>query len=124
VIGKHFSILYNKEDQEKGIPEDDLIKTLTRGKHVASGFRRKKKDTLFFGKMRFSILNAEGDARFKLVLSDTTHKALYAVSTRRTKEEYHSLFNNSFIGIFRLRTVDNTFTLLNTKESNKVHRLV
>jgi PAS domain S-box-containing protein len=44
VIGKHISIFYAEKDIAEGKVEDDLAKTLLKGKHITSGFRVKKKE--------------------------------------------------------------------------------
>jgi signal transduction histidine kinase len=67
--------------------------------------------------MKFVLAPPARDAKsfYRVVLFDTTHRALFAVNSKRMKEEYFSLFNNSFIGIFKFRIRDYAFTLLNDK---------
>jgi PAS domain S-box-containing protein len=122
VIGKHISLFYTSEEIRESKPEEDLRKTLTRGKHITTGFKVKKKGSLFFAKMKFVHFPGEKHPIYRVVLFDSTHRAMSAVSSKRIKEEYFSLFNNSFIGIFKFRMKDFAFTLLNEKSLQIIQR--
>jgi PAS domain S-box-containing protein len=124
VIGKHISLFYSQKEIIEGKAEEDLAKACINGKHITNGFRVKKKGALFFAKMKFVVLS-KGDDKvtgYRVILFDSTHRAMYAVSTRRMKEEYLSLFNNSFIGIFKFRLKDYAFTMLNDKALQIIQR--
>jgi PAS domain S-box-containing protein len=124
VIGKPISIFYPPKEVSDGKVEDDLAKARVHGKHVTSAFRVKKKGSLFFAKMKFTSLRhiSDQESFFRVVMFDATHRAMFAVNSRRIKEEYFSLFNNSFVGIFKFRTKDFAFTLLNEKALQIIHR--
>jgi PAS domain S-box-containing protein len=115
VIGRHISIFYGEKEIADGKVSEDLAKASFNGKHISSGFRVKKKGGQFFARMKYTVITDSHafSGGFKVILYDATHRAMYAVSTRRMKEEYFSLYNNTFIGILRFRLKDHLFTLLN-----------
>jgi PAS domain S-box-containing protein len=117
VIGKHISLFYAEEDQLAQKPEEDLDKTTRLGKYISSGFRVKKRGDRFWAKMKFeSLIKEEGAmAGYRVILSDSTHRVMYSMSTRRIKDEYLNLFNSSFVGIFKFRTKDYSCMLINDK---------
>jgi PAS domain S-box-containing protein len=117
VIGKHFSIFYRPEDTICGKPEEDLKVARDHGKIFYTGVRCKKKGISFRAKIRITCMKDElGEITgFRMVLKDTTHNALYNYSVKKVRDEYLSLFNNTFIGIFKFRLNDSRVILLNEK---------
>lgn len=122
VIGKHISIFYSAEDRSLNKPEEDLSKAAKLGKSISSGFRIKKRGDKFWAKMKFVARNDSGGflKNYHVTLSDFTHRAMYSMSTRRIKDEYFHLFNNSFIGIFKYRIKDYTCLVLNEKATTLI----
>jgi signal transduction histidine kinase len=117
VIGKHFSIFYSREDVVLGKPEDDLKSVIEHGKVCYSGSCVKKKGISFLAKIRITVFKDESGLLngFRLVIKDSTHKALYNYRVKRVRDEYLNLFNNSFIGIFKFRLNDLGIMVLNEK---------
>jgi PAS domain S-box-containing protein len=116
VIGKHISLFYPVEDQKAGKPEADLLKTAKLGKYISSGFKTKKRGDQFWAKMKFFAIRNQGEvAGYRVTLFDSTHRAMYTMSTRKIKDEYLSLFNNSFIGIFKFSLRDYSCLMVNKR---------
>jgi PAS domain S-box-containing protein len=117
IIGRPIGFFYSPEDQAENKPQKDLEKTAKLGKYISSGFRIKKRGAQFWAKMKYFALYNEDHKiiGYKVVLSDTTHRAMYTLNSRIIKDEYLSLFNNSFIGIFKIALKDFSFLMLNEK---------
>lgn len=117
VIGNHISVFYTDEDINRGKPQEDLSKTVKFGKHISTGLRVKKRGSKFWAKMKFSSIKSDKNsvAKFRVELLDTTHRAMYSMSTKRIKDEYLSLFNNPFVGIFKFSIKELTSMAMNEK---------
>jgi len=117
VIGSAFSIFYTLKDIQAGKPEADLAVAAKEGQVIMNDWRVKKRNTKFWAKMKINALHnsSKNITGFKIVLKDTTHKALYNHRIKRIKDEYLNLFNNSYTGIFKFRTKDTQILLLNEK---------
>ena len=116
VIGSNFSIFYSIEDQLTGKPYHDLQKAEELGLFVFSGLQVKKRNPSFWAKVKLRTLKENGDTvGFKMTLQDTTYRALSNHRVRKLRDEYLSLFNNSFVGFFKFRVRDHTILLMNEK---------
>jgi PAS domain S-box-containing protein len=117
VIGKHISLLYSTEDSAQSMPENDLKNALENGKVFYSGWLRKKKGITFRAKIRITALRNENHEHtgYRMVIKDTTHNELYNYRVKRVRDEYQSLFNNTFIGIFKFRLNDSKILVMNEK---------
>lgn len=117
VIGSHLSIFYIADENQAGKVTADLQTASEKGQVVIHDWRVKKRNTRFWAKMKISALysNAKQVVGYKVVLKDTTHKALYNHRVKRIKDEYLNLFNNSYTGIFKFRIHDFQLLLLNEK---------
>jgi PAS domain S-box-containing protein len=117
VIGKHISLFYSVEDAATSAPEEDLKNALAQGKVFYSGWRIKKKGIAFRAKIRITVIRDTEQVHtgFRMVIKDTTHNELYNYRVKRVRDEYLSLFNNAFIGIFKFRLVDSKVLVLNEK---------
>jgi PAS domain S-box-containing protein len=116
VIGKPISLFYSSEELQENKPDLDLAKTAKLGRYISSGFRKKKRGDLFWAKMKyFAIMNNGELSGYRVTLSDSTHRAMYTMNTKRIKDEYLSLFNNSFIGIFKFSIKGHAFLMMNEK---------
>jgi PAS domain S-box-containing protein len=117
VIGKHISLLYSVEDAAAAVPDEDLKNTLEVGKLFYTGWRVKKKGISFRAKIRITAIRDanQNHTGFRMVIKDTTHNELYNYRVKRVRDEYLSLFNNSFIGILKFRLNDSKILVLNEK---------
>jgi PAS domain S-box-containing protein len=116
IIGKHISILYKEEEQEKAFL--DLKKASRLGKIVVAGLRLKKRKTPFWAKMTLEVRGeAEKKTGFKVTLKDGTHRALANLRVRTMRDEYLSIFNNPFVGTFKFRMADSHVLMWNPKIS-------
>jgi PAS domain S-box-containing protein len=119
VIGKPFTIFYTEEDKQNGKPKLDLEKAAKLSNYISSGFKVKKRGDHFWAKLKIAtVIKADGCiGGYRVILLDTTHRAMYSLKTRRIRDEYLNLFNNSFIGIFKFSLKDYSCMALNTKAS-------
>ncbi len=116
VIGKHMSIFYSFEDQLAGKPQADLDRVEKHSPYVSTGLRIKKKNSFFWAKIRLRTLADAGDVvRYKMTLQDATHKAVSDHRVKGVRDEYLSLFNNSFVGIFKFNMTDFSIFMMNDK---------
>lgn len=117
VIGNSLALFYTPEDIQNGQVETDLKDAAREGMITRNGWRTKKRSTRFWAKTKITALYTTDHevSGYKVVLKDTTHKALYNHRVKRIKEEYLNLFNNSYTGIFKFRTKDFQILLLNEK---------
>lgn len=76
IIGKHFSIFYTPEDQQKKLPETLMDEARSKGKVVHEGWRVRKDGSRFWGSVVITALhNTEGDViGFSKVTRDLTDK--------------------------------------------------
>lgn len=117
VIGNHISIFYSLEDRQLEKPEAELALAAAQGQLIINDWRVKKRNARFWAKMKISSLKDDNGMHtgFRVVLKDTTHKALYNHRVKRIKDEYLNLFNNAYTGIFKFRMKDLRILLLNEK---------
>jgi len=116
VIGKHISIFYSLEDQLAGKPQDDLDRVEKRSPHVLTGLRIKKRNSSFWAKIRLRTLIENGEiAGYKMTMQDATHRAVSDHRVKGIRDEYLSLFNNSFVGIFKFSMTDFSILMINDK---------
>ncbi len=117
VIGKSFSIFYSPSEQAEGKPSQDLQRAKEEGRIVIKGWRVKKRNVAFWAKVKIEYLKTSNHAPavFRMVLQDTTHKAMYRYQVKKIKKEYLNLFNNSYTGIFRFRYSSGSVILMNDK---------
>ena len=117
VIGNHLSIFYPPEESPFLKAAADLKVATEKGQVIVHDWRVKKRNTKFWAKMKITTLfnQAKQATGYKVVLKDTTHKALYNHRVKRIKDEYLNLFNNSYTGIFKFRIKDFQVLLLNEK---------
>jgi PAS domain S-box-containing protein len=115
VLGKHISFFYLQEERDKA--EADLTKAACLGQAFVTGLRVKKRGAPFWAKMRINRIDSElpKTPRFKVILQDTTHRALSNLRVRTIKDEYLAIFNNPFIGSFKFRIDDYRILLCNQK---------
>ncbi len=116
VIGKHISIFYSLEDQLAGRPIDDLTKAEKRPSLILTGLRIKKRNSSFWAKIKFRALTEKDEVvGYKMTLHDATHKAVSDHRVKGFRDEYLSLFNNSFVGIFKFSMNDFSILMMNDK---------
>lgn len=117
VIGSHLSVFYTADQNQSNKAVADLHTAAEKGQVVIHDWRVKKRNTKFWAKMKITALynNVKQVVGYKVVLKDTTHKALYNHRVKRIKDEYLNLFNNSYTGIFKFRIHDFQLLLLNEK---------
>lgn len=115
VLGKHISFFYLQEEKDKA--ESDLKKAENFGQTFVTGLRVKKRGAPFWAKMRINRIDSDliNGPKFKVILQDTTHRALSNLRVRTIKDEYLAIFNNPFIGSFKFRIDDNRVLLCNQK---------
>ncbi|HEU5291328.1 MAG TPA: ATP-binding protein, partial [Cyclobacteriaceae bacterium] len=115
VLGRHISFFYLKEEKDKA--ETDLAKAENFGQTFVTGLRVKKRGAPFWAKMRINRIDSDlpKKPRFKVVLQDTTHRALSNLRVRTIKDEYLAIFNNPFIGSFKFNADNYRILLCNQK---------
>ncbi|HTH58073.1 MAG TPA: ATP-binding protein [Cyclobacteriaceae bacterium] len=111
IIGKHISIFYPSDEKDKA--SADLEKACRLGSSIASGLRIKKRDVIFWARMKIKF-NAD-DGTFRVILQDATHRALSKERIRTLKEEYLAIFNNPFVGTFKFRMETFAIQMCNQK---------
>jgi PAS domain S-box-containing protein len=114
VIGKHFSIFYLDEEKEKALK--DLQRAMALGQIVVTGLRVKKRGIRFWAKMKV-VHAVEKYPRgfFKVLLQDSTHRALSNLRVQSIRDEYLAIFNNPFVGAFKFRMADYKMIMCNQK---------
>jgi PAS domain S-box-containing protein len=117
LIGKSMSVFYSAEDQLVGRPLIDLERAGARGILIVSGIRVKKRNVIFWAKMKLKKQWSDAGIHigYKMYLQDATHKVVGSHRIQKIKDEYLSLFNNSFIGIFKFSTIDYKLIMINEK---------
>src|SRR6185369_2071748 len=115
IIGKHISIFYRPEENEKAIA--DLEKASRLGSAIVTGLRVKKRGVNFWAKMKIQFLHSSesNGPCFKVILQDTTHRALSKERMRTLRDEYLSLFNNPFVGTFKFKVDGYSIQMCNQK---------
>jgi PAS domain S-box-containing protein len=76
IIGKHFSIFYSAQDQEKGMPEKLLEEARSKGKAIHEGWRLRKDGSSFWGSVVITAIHNDdgGVIGFTKVTRDLTEK--------------------------------------------------
>ncbi len=115
VLGKHISIFYTKDEIEKRAPENNLKKTLKKGRFETEGWRVRKDGSLFWADVVFTALfNQHGELRgFAKVTRDITEQkkikneishlnetlekrvAERTEELQRSEKKFHDLFQNN-----------------------------
>jgi PAS domain S-box-containing protein len=103
IIGKHFSLFYATDDQNRGQFQSDLKAAEEKQCVVIEGWRLKKKGIAFWANVKIEALfnSLKSLTGYRVILQDTTHRVYYQSKLRQLKGEYQSLFENSVIGILR-----------------------
>lgn len=121
VIGAHLSKFYSLEDQLKGVPQSDLEKAAKKSVLITTGLRVKKRNSTFWAKINIRALNKQGELTgFKMTIQDITHRAVSSHRLKKLKDEYLSLFNNSFVGIFKFALTDFKLLMMNDKATRMI----
>ena len=121
VIGKKISIFYSIEDQLTGKPCKDLAKCALHGQIIFTGLWTKKRNSYFLARIKIVALKEnETLIGFKMILRDATYKAVNNQRLKKIKDEYLSLFNNSFVGIVKCNMHDYTIFMMNEKAQRMV----
>lgn len=117
VIGKHISIFYKDEDIRNGRVEEDLAKARISKKFLTTSWMLKKRQFQFWARVsiRCSFHDSGSVSGFRFSLKDHTHKLIANQKLDRFRNEYRNLFDNPFIGIFRVRSIDLRILHLNKK---------
>ncbi|MEX2234599.1 MAG: PAS domain S-box protein [Cyclobacteriaceae bacterium] len=78
IHGKHFSIFYSAQDQQKGVPETLLAEAAKKGKALHEGWRTRKDGTTFWGSVVITALHNDEGALigFTKVTRDLTEKKI------------------------------------------------
>lgn len=115
VLGKHISLFYPTE--ESGKAREDLEKAINFGQIFVTGLRIKKRGVAFWAKMKIEKLQSihPDSPCFKIILQDTTHRALSKARIRTIKDEYLTIFNNPFVGTFKFRMDNYRLEMCNQK---------
>ncbi len=116
VIGKHVSIFYSLEDQLAERAQSDLTKAEKKSPLILTGLRIKKKNFSFWAKVKIRpLLDDNVIVGYKMTLQDATHKAVSDHRVKGFRDEYLSLFNNSFVGIYKFNMSDYSVLMMNEK---------
>jgi PAS domain S-box-containing protein len=115
VIGKHISMFYPPDEQEK--VAKDLEKAVKFKQVIIAGPKLKKRNTTFWAKMKIQALEDHGKIPhgFKVILKDGTHRALSNLRVRTIRDEYLTIFNNPFVGTFKFKLSDGQISMWNPK---------
>jgi PAS domain S-box-containing protein len=78
IIGKHFSIFYLPEDQERNLPQNLINRAIQTGRAVQEGWRKRKDGTRFWGSITITALHDERNniIGFSKVTRDLTEKKI------------------------------------------------
>jgi PAS domain S-box-containing protein len=121
VIGKKISIFYPVEDQLTGKPFEDLTRTEKRGHVVFTSLWMKKRNSSFLARIKINAIKENGIlVGFKMTLQDATYKAVNNQRIKKIRDEYLSLFNNSFVGIVKFNMHDFSIFMINEKAERMI----
>jgi PAS domain S-box-containing protein len=117
VIGKKISIFYTEQEIQEGRVEADLNKAREGKKLNYSSWKVKKRKVNFWARISIKCIHdpESETVRYKVILKDQTYRLISNNKMLRLKNEYRSLFDNPFIGIFKFRSIDFKILLLNNK---------
>jgi len=114
VIGANLSVFYPEEEKAKAL--EDLKRAVAFGQTIVSGLRLKKRGTTFWAKMKIKYIEERhSPVFFKVLLQDTTHRALSNLRVQTVRDEYLAIFNNPFVGSFKFRIQDYRLLMWNKK---------
>jgi PAS domain S-box-containing protein len=114
VIGANLDVFYPPDDKKK-VPED-LKRAVAFGQTIVSGLRLKKRGITFWAKMKIKhFKDSQSPVAFKVLLQDTTHRALSNLRVQTVRDEYLAIFNNPFVGSFKFRLNDYKLLMWNKK---------
>jgi signal transduction histidine kinase len=121
VMGKNVSVLYPIEDQLTGKPCEDLAKSEKRGSIVFTSLWMKKRNSSFLARIKITALkDNEVLTGYKMTLQDSTYKAVNNQRIKKIRDEYLSLFNNSFVGIVKFNMHDFQIFMMNEKAERMI----
>jgi PAS domain S-box-containing protein len=117
VIGKSIDLIYTRQDIKAHRVDEDLLLAAKKADYTTTDFKIKKHGDQFLAKTKFTaIYNIDGELNgYRITLSDATHSALYKLRTRIIQDEYANLFNNPYVGVFKINFDSLTFLKLNQK---------
>jgi hypothetical protein len=117
VIGKSISIIYPSQDVIINKVEEDLMMASKNTDYVTTDFKIKKHGDKFLARIQFMpIHNIDGElSGYRITLSDATHSAMYNLRSRMIEDEYKNLFNNPYVGVFKVDLNSLLFIKLNAK---------
>ncbi len=125
VIGKSISILYSPIEQIEGKPYQDLETAVLRSSFSKSEIKYKKRNTAFLAIINFTHFNNPINSKksFQVVIQDSTHSLINEKKIQIIQDEYLSLLNNPFVGIFKADFKKSRIVVLNEK-AKQVFELV
>jgi PAS domain S-box-containing protein len=87
-IGKHFSMFYTREDQEKGVPRRALTTAATLGKYEAEAWRVRKDGNRFWASVVIDAIYNESGAHigFAKVTRDLTERRMIEEQLRQAQK--------------------------------------
>lgn len=90
IVGKHFSIFFQKSDIEQGRPEQELELAKTQGRFETEGWRLRKDGTKFWSSVVLtSVYDSEGELRgFVKVQRDLTEKQKAEQALRESERRF------------------------------------
>jgi PAS domain S-box-containing protein len=92
VIGKHFSIFYPVLDIAAGLPQQELDKAASAGRHESQGWRLRKDGERFWAHIVLTAIQHEGGLLgYSKVTQDISARRLTEEALRRSEERYRSL---------------------------------
>ena len=90
IIGKNFSLFFNQEDLQAGLPENLLSEARLKGKAVCEGLRIRKDGTAFWASIVITALYDDNGVvnGFTKITRDITEK-------RKVEEKFHALLDSA-----------------------------
>ncbi len=105
IIGKHFTLFYTPQDNQQGLPKQELRTTLEKGKFEGEGWRVKRDGSVFWaGFVLTPLYNDQGlHIGFSKVTRDLTEKKYHEESLRQSEEKFRLLVEQvTDYGIFMM----------------------
>lgn len=93
IIGKHFSIFYTQEDQEKGIPERALEEARATGRFEAESWRIRRDHSKFWASVVITAMRNEAGEiiGFSKITRDLTERKRAEDALYKNEEQFHCL---------------------------------